>query len=485
METFLLDKKYKAIFNIINALSMTPLKEMAISDLADKLGITKQTVKSYFQTLLDYCDQKALQTFILEDGKVKMIPDTNFNIFDLYHEVIQESIKYQIMMKIFNNPQITFVNLYLDLAISKSSCSRHIEQLNAFFASYHCQINFSKATPLQGDIHQIRFLFYNLLWGLNQDEIIPASKQLDDLSNFLLDFIPEITYMTLKKIRLGFYIFQVSSKHGFYIDVDFTIIESPYLSFDDFHNKLDELGFLADCRDLATKELESRYLYFLCCRSNLLTLDVCRKMADKIAPINDPMIHYFIDKLQDHYQITLRNDETTCLGINLSLFFKEASLFYGRAKTFDLEKLVDIFHRTREKSANSIQNFLESVYDDNPKIKQLTKNFPSLHLYCKMILRIILSKHQYPIKLLVQSSISTLHREALISQIKSRTPFPVAIYSFYQLGDDMPDGIISNWLPDKKYRDVPFFSISLFFTEWNEADLAHFLNRIVAKKLII
>ena len=126
---------------------------MAISDLADKLGITKQTVKRYFQTLLDYCDQKALQTFILENGKVKMIPDTNFNIFDLYHEVIQESIKYQIMIKIFNNPQITFVNLYLDLAISKSSCSRHIKQLNAFFASYHCQINFSKATPLQGDNH--------------------------------------------------------------------------------------------------------------------------------------------------------------------------------------------------------------------------------------------------------------------------------------------------------------------------------------------
>lgn len=303
----------------------------------------------------------------------------------------------------------------------------------------------------------------------------------------MIELIPSINYAILSRIRLSFYISQVACKNGLFLDkaIEFTIQDTPFITYDNFFDKMDELNFLEHCPDLETKQAECRYLYFIFCRQNILTLEVCERLTEKIACTDDPIAQDFIDRLQDHYQITLRDHEVKCLGNNLALFFKESLIFKGRAKTFDLEKLVSIFDTTRIESSSSIQTFLEVTYENNQEIMTLVQNFPSLHLYCKMILRMILAKHQQPIKLLVQSSISTLHREALISQIKSSTPFPVSIHNFHELNGKMPDGIISNWTPDKKYKDVPFFSISFFFMEWNRADLINFLYRISADILLV
>ncbi|GHU38547.1 hypothetical protein FACS1894193_02430 [Bacilli bacterium] len=486
METFLLDKRYKYILKMIKELSKTASKELSIIELHNKLDISKKTIKSYFEVLQRYCQDRELETFTLENGKVKMSQNTNFNIYEFYNYCSQDSVKYQIMLSILNNPQITFTNLYLDLAISKSNCSHHIKQLNDLFTAYNCKLNFSNANPIQGDHHQIRFLFYNLFWGIDQDKIIIDSSSLDAVSHFLLDIIPTMTYTTLSKIRLAFYIFQVASKYGVYVDpeVDFTIQDSPFITYDNFFKKIDELDFLEYCPDLATKQTESRYLYFLFCRHNLLTLDDSERLSDKIAYTNDPNVQYLMTTFEEHFQITLSDPEVRCLSTNLSLFFKESSVFHGRAKTFALERLVNIFNNTNEQSATSINIFLEEVYENNQAIMSLVQNFPSLHPYCMMTLRVIIAKHMTPIKLLVQSSISTLHQEAIVSQIRNSTPFPITIYSFNQLNGEKPDGIISNWLPDKKLSDVPFFSISYFFTEWNKADLSNFLNQLATKKMI-
>ncbi len=102
-----------------------------------------------------------------------------------------------------------------------------------------------------------------------------------------------------------------------------------------------------------------------------------------------------------------------------------------------------------------------------------------------MLLRVIKAKHQEPLKLLVQSGISTLHRETLISQIKNSTSFPIIVYNFNQLNGEKPDGIISNWLPDRKYKDIPFFSASSFFTDWNKGELSQFLSQLATKKFSI
>ena len=480
LETFLLDKNYKSILEIINQLSKQPTRELSFSDLEDKLNITKKTIKTYFDILLDYCNQKNLETFTLQKGKLKMAMNTNFNIFDLYHHFTTNSIKYQIIMTIFENPQITFTDLYLDLALSKSNASLHIKQINHFLKPYQCKISFLQNRPLQGEEHQIRFLYYNLLWGLNQDKIIDSCPKLDQITTLLLEVTPNMPYVTLSKIKLGFYIFQVACKSGYFIasEKQFILQDSPYITYDDFFEKIDALDFLNDCPDLVTKQKESRYLYFLFCRANLLTLEECQKYEHQIAPSNSPTVQYFVTRFQERSRLSLEQYEIVYLNYNLSLFNSEAAVFTGRAKTFDLEDMVDRYNKTSGNIPKLIQKFINDLSNENNDIKTLTQKFPSLHHYYTMLLRVIAAKHQPPLKLLVQSSISSLHRQALISQIVNITSFPIVVYTSEQLNGQKPDGIVSNWMPEEKFRDVPFFSTSLFYTEWHKGELDLFLKRL-------
>ena len=85
-------------------------------------------------------------------------------------------------MSILTNPKITFTELYLDLKLSRSNASLHIKQLNDFLKPYHCKISFLQNNPLQGEEHQIRFLYYNLLLGCNIDQIITTSPSLDQVT---------------------------------------------------------------------------------------------------------------------------------------------------------------------------------------------------------------------------------------------------------------------------------------------------------------
>lgn len=145
-----------------------------------------------------------------------MTPDTAFNIFKLRHYLIQKSVKFHIMFRIFTDTSTTFTNLHQELGISRSKCSVHIKELNDYLADYDCHINFIQKNPLLGEEHQIRFVFHNLFWGLDLNDIIEKTSSLEAVSSLLLDFVPTLDYSTFLRIKLNFYIFQINTRHGFF-----------------------------------------------------------------------------------------------------------------------------------------------------------------------------------------------------------------------------------------------------------------------------
>lgn len=485
METFLLDKKFKHLLEIINEISKQPTSEIAFSELESNLGLTQKTIKVYLDTLLDYYRQRHLEIFSIQKGKVIMSNREKFNIFELYHYFMKSSVKFQIMIMILKDPQISFTDLYLDLALSKSNASVHLKQLNDFLKQYQCKISFLQKNVLQGKAHQIRFLYYNILWGLDPDKVITTSPKLEQLTALLLEIVPEMPYITLEKIRLGFRLSQVFTKAGRFIESEkpFIFPDSHLITFEDFFQKIDAIDFLNHCPDLQTKQKECRYLYFLFCRANILTLEYCEEHEAQITLSSLPSVQYFIAQFQEKSCLALKAYEIKYLSYNLSLFNQEAALFRGRVKTFDLDHLIADFNNT---SVNDIpellEKFIKHLRHDNQEIKSLIQNFPSLSHYYTMLMRILITKRYRPIKLLVQSSISSLHRQSLIAQIANSTSFPIAVYTSQQLNGEKPDGIISNWLPEKKYQDVPFFSVSLFYTNWHKGDLEQFLKQLKSTK---
>lgn len=484
MKTFLLCKESKYILEIIEQIHKAPSKELSFKELENYIGITKQTIKNYVETLLHYCKGKKLKTFSVENNKLKMLPGSNFNILDLYAHFTQESVKYQIMSRILKDPQITFTKLYLDLAISRSSLSVHINQLNKSLEPYHCQINFLQKDPIQGEEQQIRFLYYNLFWGLYPDDIIDDFPGLDAITKLSLKLLPQMNYSTLSKIRLFFHIAQIRGRNGYFIDSseDYLLPDSPYISYIDFFEKIDKMNFLHFCADIEAKHRECRYLYFMFCRTNLVTIEECKNNEFQFKGYNTPDIQYFISKFQEKSGITLNDSELKYLNYNLRLINQEATLFKGESKVFDLTNMIEKFKATKGYTATFVKEFLKDIRKENQTINTLIEDFPTLLHFYAMILTAIIEKKHHSIKLLVQSSISTLHREVLVHKIIKTSPVPIIVYTSEQLNGEKPDGIISNWLPEKKYQDVPFFSTSLFYSDWNHEELMLFINDIADKK---
>ncbi|MBW9298163.1 hypothetical protein D9N16_05180 [Lactococcus raffinolactis] len=146
-------------------------------------------------------------------------------------------------------------------------------------------------------------------------------------------------------------------------------------------------------------------------------------------------------------------------------------------------KSVEKFNRVDDTVPKLIKKFTKSLYKENDEIRALIQNFPSLWHYYTILLWILSAKHHQPIKLLVQSSISSLHRQALITQIINGTSSPIEIYTYEQLNGEKPDGIVSNQPPEKNLQDVPFFPISLFYMDWhNKGNLAFFIKQLETKK---
>lgn len=484
MKNFLLDKDSQHILKMISSLNAAPNHEMTLSDLEMALGIAKQTVKSYFNKLLDYCQDQGLTTFSVDANHFKMTPGTTFNLFKLHHYLIQKSAKYQMMLRIFTDTSTTFTSLQQALGFSRSKCSVHIKELNDFLADYNCYINFLQRNPLQGDEHQIRFIYHNLFWGLDLDEIIEKAPSLEAASNLLLEFVPNLDYTTFLRIKLSFYIFRVNTQHGFFLSEEemFMIPDSPYVTYDDFFDKIVATGFLDTCPNLSTKQRECRYLYFLFCRANLIMLETWQTTHFQIEHSQSSEVTDLITQFQSSITFHLSAAELNYLHYNLMLMNQEAAIFRGRNKIFDLEETANEIFRSEAKTYTFINTFVQDLCHRNPKLKSLIQNFPNLYWHYLILFKNILRKHKRPLRILVQSNSSPIHREMLMAQIRDATPVPIIIDTFSQLKGEKPDAIISNWIPDKQYADVPFFSTSLFYSDWNKTDLDSFLNQLADQK---
>ena len=161
---------------------------------------------------------------------------------------------------------------------------------------------------------------------------------------------------------------------------------------------------------------------------------------------------------------------------------QEASIFKGINRIFDLEEVTNEVHHTEANTYTFINDFILNYRDQNVEFKALIQHFPNLFRHYLILLKNILRQHKQPLKILVETISTPIHREMLISQVRDVSPVPIIISTFNQHNGEQPDAIISNWMPENKYNDVPFFSTSLFFSDWKITNLNHFLNQIADRK---
>ncbi|MEK0397728.1 helix-turn-helix domain-containing protein [Tetragenococcus halophilus] len=140
--------------------------QMNVHEIRKVLDLTKKSIDNYIEELIDDFKPYGKRCQLTYDGITVTFSKTpDFSIEEFEKALYLNSPKYQILLALLEEKEISPVRLSQELKISESSLSRKIRDLNKILKEFDLRIWQGK---LMGEESQIRYFYFQLLWYLKQ-----------------------------------------------------------------------------------------------------------------------------------------------------------------------------------------------------------------------------------------------------------------------------------------------------------------------------
>lgn len=178
-----------------------------IQELAENLAISKKSVENYLEELIyDLQEYQGKCQLTYDKTTVYYAKTSEFSMWELEVKWYKQAPKFQILIHLLKNKELAVIRLTQELAISESSLSRKIKELNQLLKEFHLMIWQGKLT---GEESQIRYFYFQLLWYLEQYDKKITQKETELLEQFArgfgITFTEEARYRTVLWLRLTKY----------------------------------------------------------------------------------------------------------------------------------------------------------------------------------------------------------------------------------------------------------------------------------------
>jgi len=149
--------------------------QMNVHEIRKVLDLTKKSIDNYIEELIDDFKAYRKRCRLTYDGITVTFSKTpDFSIDEFEKALYLNSPKYQILLALLEEKEISPVRLSQELKISESSLSRKIKDLNKILKEFNLRIWQGK---LMGEESQIRYFYFQLLWYLNQGYAQISSRE--------------------------------------------------------------------------------------------------------------------------------------------------------------------------------------------------------------------------------------------------------------------------------------------------------------------
>lgn len=174
------------------------LIEILISDdtwrtlemLSNRLGYSRRTLTADIQML----NSRSEDYFNIETSKqrgVKLIASDMFHMEDIYQNLIEASLNFQIIKKIIELDVVTREDLAESLYISPSSLNRNLKQINELLAEYELSIQ-SNPIKIIGSEKQVRYFYSVFLCEMYLFDMESLQHPLKQVATDFLEQIEEV-----------------------------------------------------------------------------------------------------------------------------------------------------------------------------------------------------------------------------------------------------------------------------------------------------
>lgn len=248
MLTGLLDTPYRKSFAVLEKLlerSEAAEQTLALSTLATQLKMQQKTLLQtieLFQAEIDKNGWEKLLSLSIDTKEITFWFAPYFQLSFLMPYFVKKSFAYQVLAYAFNHG--TLDNKYFEehLAISSSTLTRKIGQLNQWLKKYQIEINLKRTNVLVGKEKDIRIFFMMLFWNNYSEDDWPLltvpkkdvnslfkrlkySVSFDTTQDFTKDLI--FSGVILARWRSGFYMKEML--------VEKEEIVNPFVSLTEFN----------------------------------------------------------------------------------------------------------------------------------------------------------------------------------------------------------------------------------------------------------
>ncbi len=145
-------------------------------------GLSRATLLKYINNLNSYFEQEKVNCRIVYyKDKLFLEEDYNLSNQEVLKALMKDSIKYTILISLFNQRQFTIVGLSQELMVSEATLNRHLAHLNELLAEFDIAISQGKQI---GDELQWRYFYYELfkqLWSYDKCQNMIKKLDLDSL----------------------------------------------------------------------------------------------------------------------------------------------------------------------------------------------------------------------------------------------------------------------------------------------------------------
>jgi hypothetical protein len=144
--------------------------------------------------------------------------------------------------------------------------------------------------------------------------------------------------------------------------------------------------------------------------------------------------------------------------------------------------MIEDYQKNCPENSRKIREFLQKLVAESVEIAELIRRFPSLEYQYSIMLIQIFKQHTQPINVLVQTKASAVQLDYFYQRIRSAIDTPVHLLTTNNY-DDVPNCIISDWIPEDRYLDLPYFRLSTHGEANEFSAIPHFLYGVSDNRL--
>lgn len=177
----LMEKERRVQYRLLSFLRGSP-QAIALKLALLETGLSRATLLKYINNLNSYFEQEKVNCRIVYyKDKLFLEEDYNLSNQEVLKALMKDSIKYTILISLFNQRQFTIVGLSQELMVSEATLNRHLAHLNELLAEFDIDISQGKQI---GDELQWRYFYYELfkqLWSYDKCQNMIKKLDLDSL----------------------------------------------------------------------------------------------------------------------------------------------------------------------------------------------------------------------------------------------------------------------------------------------------------------